>query len=106
MDLSGKVAVVTGSGRGLGLAYARPQAVPGAAVVVNDVDTWAMELAKAGITANAVIPNAATEMTKTVPLFPPYIEAYGGWSAEEIAVAWPTPAGQRLATYGIPIPKL
>jgi NAD(P)-dependent dehydrogenase (short-subunit alcohol dehydrogenase family) len=38
VDLSGKVAVVTGSGRGLGLAYATELARRGAAVVVNDVD--------------------------------------------------------------------
>ncbi|HEU4319860.1 MAG TPA: SDR family NAD(P)-dependent oxidoreductase [Acidimicrobiia bacterium] len=37
MDLSGKVAVVTGSGQGLGLAYASALAVSGAAVIVNDV---------------------------------------------------------------------
>ena len=41
MDLSGKVAVVTGAGRGLGLAYARALASAGAAVVVNDVDAQA-----------------------------------------------------------------
>ncbi len=29
MSLSGKVAIVTGSGRGLGLAYARELALPG-----------------------------------------------------------------------------
>jgi NAD(P)-dependent dehydrogenase (short-subunit alcohol dehydrogenase family) len=38
VDLSGKVAIVTGSGRGLGLAYATELARSGAAVVVNDVD--------------------------------------------------------------------
>ncbi len=38
MSLSGKVAIVTGSGRGLGLAYARDLARQGAAVVINDVD--------------------------------------------------------------------
>lgn len=38
MDLSGKVAIVTGSGRGLGLAYAKALAAAGAAVVINDVD--------------------------------------------------------------------
>jgi NAD(P)-dependent dehydrogenase (short-subunit alcohol dehydrogenase family) len=38
MSLSGKVAIVTGSGRGLGLAYARELARHGAAVVINDVD--------------------------------------------------------------------
>jgi NAD(P)-dependent dehydrogenase (short-subunit alcohol dehydrogenase family) len=38
LDLSGKVAVVTGSGRGLGRAYAIALAAAGAAVVVNDLD--------------------------------------------------------------------
>jgi 3-oxoacyl-[acyl-carrier protein] reductase len=35
--------------------------------------TWAMELARAGITVNAVVPVAATEMTKTIPAFAPVI---------------------------------
>lgn len=39
------------------------------------VRTWALELARAGITANAVIPVAATAMTKTIPAFAPHIEA-------------------------------
>jgi NAD(P)-dependent dehydrogenase (short-subunit alcohol dehydrogenase family) len=38
IQLDGKVAVVTGGGRGLGLAYAQALAANGAAVVVNDVD--------------------------------------------------------------------
>ena len=38
MSLEGKVAIITGSGRGLGLAYAQELARQGAAVVINDVD--------------------------------------------------------------------
>ena len=50
MDLSGKVAVVTGSGRGLGLAYATELARSGAAVVINDVDRDVAEAAVRSIT--------------------------------------------------------
>ena len=50
MDLSGKVAIVTGSGRGLGLAYATELARSGAAVVVNDVDAAVAEAAVKTIT--------------------------------------------------------
>jgi NAD(P)-dependent dehydrogenase (short-subunit alcohol dehydrogenase family) len=36
--LQGRVAIVTGAGRGLGLAYTQALASAGAAVVVNDTD--------------------------------------------------------------------
>jgi NAD(P)-dependent dehydrogenase (short-subunit alcohol dehydrogenase family) len=42
--------------------------------IVAMARTWAMELAKANITVNAVVPVAATEMTKTIPAFGPAIE--------------------------------
>ncbi len=42
--------------------------------IVAMARTWAMELAKAGVTVNAVVPVAATEMTKTIPAFAPIIE--------------------------------
>ncbi|MGY4711558.1 SDR family NAD(P)-dependent oxidoreductase [Mycolicibacterium sp. CBM1] len=51
MNLSGKVAVVTGSGRGLGRAYAMELARCGAAVIVNDADGNAAESSAAAITA-------------------------------------------------------
>lgn len=57
MDITGKVAIVTGAGQGLGLAYASGLAAAGAAVVVNDVDD-----AKAGAAADQ-IRNAGGEAT-------------------------------------------
>ncbi|OLZ73788.1 3-oxoacyl-ACP reductase [Streptomyces amritsarensis] len=42
--------------------------------IVAMARTWAMELGRAGITVNAVVPVAATEMTRTIPAFAPLIE--------------------------------
>ncbi|MFN3602738.1 MAG: SDR family oxidoreductase [Dietzia sp.] len=42
--------------------------------IVAMARTWAMELAKAGVTVNAVVPNAATAMTETIPFLAPYAE--------------------------------
>jgi NAD(P)-dependent dehydrogenase (short-subunit alcohol dehydrogenase family) len=43
VNLDGKVAVVTGSGRGIGRAYARGLADAGCAVVINDIDSEVAE---------------------------------------------------------------
>ena len=43
--------------------------------IVGMVRTWALEMKKAGVTVNAVIPVAATAMTKTVPFFQKAVEA-------------------------------
>ncbi|MEV1131301.1 SDR family NAD(P)-dependent oxidoreductase [Agromyces sp. NPDC049794] len=70
MSLDGKVAIVTGSGRGLGLAYAQELARQGASVVINDVDaaTAAEAVAsieEAGGRAVAVVaPVGSTETAK------------------------------------------
>jgi NAD(P)-dependent dehydrogenase (short-subunit alcohol dehydrogenase family) len=50
-ELKGRVAIVSGSGRGLGLAYAQELAARGASVIVNDVDPVAAQEAVASITA-------------------------------------------------------
>lgn len=82
MDLNGKVAVVTGSGRGLGLAYAKGLAAAGAAVVVNDVDDATAEAAVKEIT-----------------------DADGGWSADAIAEAWPTVFADHQQSVGETLPE-
>lgn len=70
--LSGKVAIVTGSGRGLGLAYAQELARQGAAVIVNDVDQAVADAAVATITeaggqaAAVVIPVGTTEAAQAL----------------------------------------
>jgi NAD(P)-dependent dehydrogenase (short-subunit alcohol dehydrogenase family) len=61
VDLTGKVAVVTGSGQGLGLAYAKALAAAGAAVVINDVNRETAEKAVAAITESGG--RAAAEVT-------------------------------------------
>ena len=65
--LEGKVAIVTGSGQGLGLAYAAELARQGASVVINDVNQEAADaavasIAEAGGQATAVVaPVGSTE---------------------------------------------
>jgi 3-oxoacyl-[acyl-carrier protein] reductase len=68
MSLAGKVAVVTGSGQGLGLAYAQELAAQGAAIVVNDVNAEVASAAVASIVdagGKAVAVVAAVGSTET-----------------------------------------
>ena len=63
--------------------------------IVAMARTWAMELARAGVTVNAVVPNAATAMTETIPFLAPY--------AERLAQGLPVPSVvRRAASFGTP----
>jgi len=42
--------------------------------IVGFTRTWALELARANITVNAVVPVAATAMTETIPALQPYVQ--------------------------------
>jgi NAD(P)-dependent dehydrogenase (short-subunit alcohol dehydrogenase family) len=72
---SGGSIIVAGSPAGQRGNFGQTNYAAAKAGIAAMVRTWALECAKAGITVNAVIPNAATEMTKTIPAFAPFIEA-------------------------------
>jgi len=81
MSLNGKVAIVTGSGQGLGLAYARELARQGASVVINDVHAETADAAVSQITAeggHAVAVVAAVGTTESAKaLVAGAVEAFG-----------------------------
>ena len=78
ITLSGKVAIVTGSGRGLGLAYAEALAAAGAKVVVNDVDQAVVDAAVAEIKGDAVGVAAAVGDTESAErLVRAAVDAFG-----------------------------
>ncbi len=72
MSLDGKVAIVTGSGQGLGLAYARELARQGAAVIINDVNAENAAAAVGQIEADGgratavVVPVGGTDAAKAL----------------------------------------
>lgn len=76
-SLAGKVAIVTGSGQGLGLAYAQELARQGASVVINDV-------------------NADTAATAVAS-----IEAAGGKAVAVVAPVGPTDTAKQLVAAAV-----
>ena len=82
MRFDGKVAVVTGSGRGIGEAYAKALAREGARVVVAELDPdggerVAKEIEQAGGTAIAVTTDVSSE-SSTLAMGQASTEAFGG----------------------------
>src|SRR6266508_4194302 len=77
-DLSGKVAVVTGAGRGLGRAYAVALARAGASVVVNDLDeAAARETAELAGTRTTVVVADVGDGTAAAGLVATAVQAFG-----------------------------
>ncbi len=64
IHLAGKAAIVTGAGRGIGLAIARMLAESGAAVLLVDIDEPALAEAKSGLSLNgAKVQTLAGDLT-------------------------------------------
>jgi NAD(P)-dependent dehydrogenase (short-subunit alcohol dehydrogenase family) len=63
--------------------------------IIGMVRTWSLELARAQVTVNAVVPVAATGMTETAPFLKPYVDA--------LRAGQPLPAyARRELSFGTP----
>lgn len=79
IDLTGKVAIVTGSGRGIGRAIAHKLSIAGAAVIVNDLDPAPAEETRAILGANArAVPGDITAPGFPQRLVDSAISEFGG----------------------------
>jgi NAD(P)-dependent dehydrogenase (short-subunit alcohol dehydrogenase family) len=67
--------IVAGSPTGQRGTFGQTNYAAAKAGIVGMMRTWAMELARAEITVNALIPVAATAMTRTIPFFAPHVDA-------------------------------
>jgi len=86
MRLEGKVALVTGAGRGIGLSLVRQLAAEGARVLVNDLDAEPAEAAVLAIRKSggvaAAYPGSVTEKDFARGFTLPR------WSISEISTSW------------------
>lgn len=73
-DVKGRI-ITIGSPTGQRGNFGQTNYAAAKAGIVGMVRTWALEMKRAGVTVNAIIPVAATAMTETVPFFSAAIEA-------------------------------
>lgn len=73
-DVKGRI-ITIGSPTGQRGNFGQTNYAAAKAGIVGMVRTWALEMTRAGVTVNAIIPVAATAMTETVPFFSAAIEA-------------------------------
>ena len=67
--------VVVGSPAGQHGNFGQTNYAAAKAGIVAFARTWAMELARAQVTVNAIIPTAWTQMTATIPIYAPLVDA-------------------------------
>ena len=77
-NLTNKIALVTGGGRGIGAATVRKLAEAGATVVVNDLDAEEAEAVAASIPAGMAHVADLTDPTAADTLVAAAIDTYGG----------------------------
>jgi 3-oxoacyl-[acyl-carrier protein] reductase len=73
-SVAGRI-ITIGSPTGQRGAFGQTNYAAAKAGIVGMVRTWALEMKRAGVTVNTVVPVAATAMTRTVPYFEKAIEA-------------------------------
>jgi NAD(P)-dependent dehydrogenase (short-subunit alcohol dehydrogenase family) len=100
--LEGKIAIVTGSGRGLGLAVATAFAAEGATVVISDVDQQAADNAARSIRGASAIACDVTDEAQVQALIERTVGQHGGLDimVPNAGVGSPVPLlGMDLATW-------
>lgn len=72
-DEGGRI-IVVGSPAGQRGNFGQTNYAAAKAGIVAFARTWAMELARARVTVNAIVPTAWTQMTATIPIYAPVVE--------------------------------